>query len=321
MPRLFVGIDFPAEAKHLLSELGTGMPEVRWVEPEKFHLTLRFIGDVDDAIESQIATALRRVEASAFALTLAGVGHFSEHTLWVGVEQNADLMSLQAKIERAMRELALPAEPRPFIPHVKLARLKRSSGLRAFLLDHGDFRINPFAVRQFSLIESVRNNSRTIYAHRADYPLFLATHTPQASSIAPHAELFAHGADIGIRGVGPTPASAFEQAAMALTMAVTDPAEVIPRVAIEITCEAPDDELLLVDWLNALIFEMSARRLIFSRFVVSITGQRLRGQAWGEPIDQARHKPAAEPKGATFTEVMAAARADGAWVAQCVVDV
>ncbi len=144
---------------------------------------------------------------------------------------------------------------------------------------------------------------------------------PQASSIAPRAELFAHGADIGVRGVGPTRASAFEQAAMALTMAVTDPTEILQKDTVEVTCEAPDDGLLLVDWLNAVIFEMSARQLIFSRFVVSIMGQRLRGRAWGEPIDQARHKPASEPKGATFTELVVASRADGAWVAQCVVDV
>jgi tRNA nucleotidyltransferase (CCA-adding enzyme) len=147
------------------------------------------------------------------------------------------------------------------------------------------------------------------------------TQKPQGSRVAPRAELFAHGADIGVRGIGSTREAAFEQAAMALTMAVTDPAEIDPKDTVEVACEAPDDGLLLVDWLNALIYEMSARHLIFSRFAVSIAGQRLQGRAWGEPIDRARHKPATEPKGATFTELRAAARADGAWVAQCVVDV
>lgn len=147
------------------------------------------------------------------------------------------------------------------------------------------------------------------------------TEAPQLSSDAPQAELFAHGADIGVRGIGPTRESAFEQAAMALTMAVTDPAEIVPTDVVEVTCEAPDDGLLLVDWLNALIYEMSVRRLVFSRFAVSIAGRRLQGRAWGEPIDRARHRPATEPKGATFTELRAAMRADGAWVAQCIVDV
>ncbi len=108
---------------------------------------------------------------------------------------------------------------------------------------------------------------------------------------------------------------------MALTMAVTDPAEIVPRAVVEVTCEAPDDGLLLVDWLNALIYEMSARHLIFSQFAVSIAGQHLQGQAWGEPIDRTRHRPATEPKGATLTELRAAPRGDGTWVAQCVVDV
>ena len=147
------------------------------------------------------------------------------------------------------------------------------------------------------------------------------TQTSQASSVSPQAELFAHGADIGVRGIGPTREAAFEQAAVALTMAVTDPAEIAPKETVEVACEAPDDGFLLVDWLNALIYEMSARHLVFSRFAVSIAGQRLEGRAWGEPIDRLRHRPATEPKGATYTELRAAARADGTWIAQCVVDV
>ncbi len=171
MPRLFVGIDLPAEVKSSLARLSTGMAQVRWVEPERLHLTLRFIGMVDDGLANDIAAALQRIEASSFALTLAGVGHFREHTLWVGVERNPALISLQAGIERAMRGVGLPADPRPYAPHVKLARLSRCTGLRAFLRDHADFRAEPFEVGQFSLIESQRRDSRTVYAHRADYPL------------------------------------------------------------------------------------------------------------------------------------------------------
>ncbi len=173
MPRLFVGIDFPVTVKCLLSQLCTGISQVRRVEPEKFHLTLRFIGAVDQAMASQVATALQRIEASTFVLTLVGIGHFGEHTLWVGVERNSDLICLQAKIERAMQEVGLRTEPRPFVPHVKLARLKRRTGLRAFVSDHADFRIEPFDVGQFSLIESQRTDYRTVYMHRADYPLGL----------------------------------------------------------------------------------------------------------------------------------------------------
>jgi SHS2 domain-containing protein len=134
-------------------------------------------------------------------------------------------------------------------------------------------------------------------------------------------ELFPHGADVGIRGVGPTLTSAFEQTALALTSAVTDPAGVAAREAVAVSCEAADDRFLLLDWLNALIYEMAVRRMVFGSFTVSINGHHLHGQAWGEPIDRARHMPAVEPKGATLTALRVERCDNGAWVAQCVVDV
>jgi tRNA nucleotidyltransferase (CCA-adding enzyme) len=134
-------------------------------------------------------------------------------------------------------------------------------------------------------------------------------------------ELFAHDADIGLRGFGATREAAFEQAARALTAVVTDPRRVQPRQAVEIACEAPDEELLLVDWLNALVYEMATRKMLFGRFAVRIESCRLHGKAWGEPVDVVRHSPAAEVKGATYTELYMAKRPDGRWVAQCVVDV
>jgi SHS2 domain-containing protein len=139
--------------------------------------------------------------------------------------------------------------------------------------------------------------------------------------VEPHAELFAHSADVGVRGIGPTLASAFEQAALAVTMAVTDPARIALKQVVEVACEAPDDAILLHDWLNALIYEMATRHLVFGRFAVAIDGHRLRGQAWGEPVDRVRHMPAVEPKGATLTALQVEQQGDGAWVAQCIVDV
>ena len=142
-----------------------------------------------------------------------------------------------------------------------------------------------------------------------------------ASAVEPRAELFPHGADVGIRGVGPTCEAAFEQAALALTSVVTDLTRIASKEAVEVTCEAPDDAYLLLDWLNALIYEMAVRRVVFGRFAVSIEGNRLDGWAWGEPVDRKRHRPAVEPKGATLTALKVGIRDDGAWVAQCVVDV
>ena len=133
-------------------------------------------------------------------------------------------------------------------------------------------------------------------------------------------EHFAHDADMGVRGIAPTKEAAFAQAAVALTAIVTDPAGVAPLSSVEITCEAPDDELLFVDWLNAVIYEMATRKMLFSRFVVAISDGRLVASALGEPTDIRRHEPAVEIKGATYTSLKVA-RTDGEWIAQTVVDV
>jgi SHS2 domain-containing protein len=134
-------------------------------------------------------------------------------------------------------------------------------------------------------------------------------------------ELFPHDADIGVRGRGATLAEAFANAARAMTAAIVDPAAVALREAVAIACEAPDPEVLLVDWLNALVFEMATRAMLFGDFRVRIEGTRLAAEALGEPIDPARHAPAVEVKGATFTALKVARGADGIWVAQCVIDV
>jgi tRNA nucleotidyltransferase (CCA-adding enzyme) len=89
----------------------------------------------------------------------------------------------------------------------------------------------------------------------------------------------------------------------------------------EIACRAPDDELLLVDWLNALIYEMATRKWLFSRFEVHIKEHQLVASVWGEPMNAAKHQPAVEIKGATYTALRVARETNGAWIAQCVVDV
>jgi SHS2 domain-containing protein len=133
-------------------------------------------------------------------------------------------------------------------------------------------------------------------------------------------EHFPHDADIGLRGWGATPAEAFEQAAYALTAVVTL-AEVKPKVAVRLSCEAPDLELLFVEWLNAIIYEMAVRNMLFGHFLVRIENTRLEGTLWGEPVDVERHAPACEPKGATYTALKVAKDTDGRWSAACIVDV
>jgi len=134
-------------------------------------------------------------------------------------------------------------------------------------------------------------------------------------------EHFPHEADVGVRGVGATLAQAFAQAGLALTAVVTDPEAVSPREPVEIHCEAGDPEILFVDWLNALVYEMATRGLLFGRFEVEIEDGRLRAMAWGEPVQVGKHQPAVEVKGATYTALKVGRDDHGRWVAQCVVDV
>ncbi|MDJ0926503.1 MAG: archease [Gammaproteobacteria bacterium] len=130
-----------------------------------------------------------------------------------------------------------------------------------------------------------------------------------------------HGADIGVRGRGATLAEAFENAALALTAVITDPESVRARTAIEIACAAPDRELLLVDWLNAVVFEMATRQMLFARFDVTINNHSLAAKAFGEPVCRERHHPAVEVKGATLTGLAVRQLADNAYSAECIVDV
>ncbi len=109
--------------------------------------------------------------------------------------------------------------------------------------------------------------------------------------------------------------------AEALTAVVSDPATVRSQLAVDVSCEAPDDSLLLVDWLNAIIYEMSTRGMLFGAYDVSIDGQRLRATLFGEPVDRIRHSPAVEVKGATYTSLAVGRDDDGLWHAECVVDV
>lgn len=133
-------------------------------------------------------------------------------------------------------------------------------------------------------------------------------------------EHFPHDADVGLIATGATKADAFRQAALALTAVIADPATVRSNEAVTIDCQAPADDLLLVDWLNALVFEMATRGMLFGDFDVAIVNDELHATAWGEPVDVERHEPAVEVKGATLTALAVTPTNEG-WRVQCVLDV
>ena len=137
----------------------------------------------------------------------------------------------------------------------------------------------------------------------------------------PSYEHFEHQADMGVRGFGRTCEEAFEQVALALTSVVVPPELIEARELVRVQCTAGDLELLLLDWLSAVVYQMAAGRMIFCQFKVRIQGGQLEGQLLGEPLEVSRHQPGVEVKAATATELRVAQMPDGTWLAQCVVDV
>jgi len=134
-------------------------------------------------------------------------------------------------------------------------------------------------------------------------------------------EHFHHGADWGVRGIGASKAEAFAGAALALTAVLIDPEALDADEATEIACEAPDDELLLVEWLGELVYQMDAAHRLFARFALVIEDHRLRAKAWFETMGLGKHELAVDVKGVTYTELKVSQDDRGDWIAQCVVDV
>jgi tRNA nucleotidyltransferase (CCA-adding enzyme) len=144
-------------------------------------------------------------------------------------------------------------------------------------------------------------------------------------SIIPSWHHLHHSSDIGIQGVGGSIEEAFEQAALALTAVVMNPNLISSKEKVHITCKAPNLEILFLDWINDLIYQMATQKILFSSFDITInqkdTNLCLDGFAWGEFINLKKHHPAVEVKGATFTLLKVTRDEQGAWIAQCVVDV
>lgn len=177
MNRLFVGIELPDALKERLAGICIGVPGAKWVKPENLHLTLRFIGEVDEGRFGDIDAALSAVRAPEFELTLSGIGHFASgkapRVLWVGVERNEPVVYLQGRVEAACARAGLESERRKFSPHITLARLNNppASRLGAFLSGNSLFKSAPFSVEEFTLFSSFLARGGAIHRAEADYRL------------------------------------------------------------------------------------------------------------------------------------------------------
>ncbi|MBR7650836.1 RNA 2',3'-cyclic phosphodiesterase [Brucella oryzae] len=159
MPRLFTALEIPRDAALSLSLLRGGLPGARWIDVENYHITLRFIGDVEGHVADEVANALDRVRRPEFMLNLSGVHAFGSkkpHSIYAGVSPSPELNALQAEIERICQRLHIPADPRKFTPHVTLARLRnaRIDDVARYLSSRGNFATLPFKVGRFVLMSS-----------------------------------------------------------------------------------------------------------------------------------------------------------------------
>ncbi|MDP6787439.1 MAG: RNA 2',3'-cyclic phosphodiesterase [Rhodospirillales bacterium] len=175
--RLFIAIPLPEAVLGALSELRSGVPGARWVEPEALHLTLRFLGELDTGEAEDIDAALRSIRAPAFDLAISGIGSFQSRrrarSLWAGIRRSEPLAHLQGKVESSVVRAGLEPESRKFKPHVTLARLKNTplANVGAYLESHGAFAVAPFAVTAFALMRSHLNRDGPHYEALAEYPL------------------------------------------------------------------------------------------------------------------------------------------------------
>jgi 2'-5' RNA ligase len=176
MPRLFTGVEIPSGIGQALSMMRGGLPGARWITPENYHLTLRFIGDVDDMIAQEVALMLGRVRRGAFDLHLEGLSSFGgrrPRAVVATVAPEQALLDVQAEHERLMRRIGLEPEGRKYLPHVTLARLRDSSSLDVadYLSARGYFRTAPFHISRFVLFSSRNSVGGGPYVVEASYPL------------------------------------------------------------------------------------------------------------------------------------------------------
>lgn len=176
MIRLFTGLEIPPPIAAMLATLRGGLPGARWIEPENYHLTLRFIGDVDDAVAREVAFALGEVRRPGFDLALEGVSSFGgrkPRAVFAAAQPSPALYDLQAEQERRLQRVGLAPENRKFTPHVTIARLRDSSSRQVadYLAARGLFRTPSFPVGRFVLFSSKASVGGGPYVVEAAYPL------------------------------------------------------------------------------------------------------------------------------------------------------
>ncbi len=190
MPRLFTALEIPRNAAMSLSLLRGGLPGARWIDVENYHITLRFIGDIDGRTADEVVDRLDRIDRPEFQIDLTGMGSFGSkkpHSIWAGVSHTPEMHALHAEVERICQRIGLPPDPRKFMPHVTLARLRSSrlDDVVQYLSGRSNFRTSPFTVGRFVLMSSKESVGGGPYIVEEAFPL----HEARSSSLFSSSEL------------------------------------------------------------------------------------------------------------------------------------
>ena len=176
MHRLFVAIRPPAPIRAILLGAMGGISGARWQSEDQLHLTLRFIGEVDRHLAGDVHAALGGVRQPSFEIALKGIGAFDRRgwpdAVWAGIAPQEPVKALHKKIDAALHRVGVAPDQRAFLPHITLARLKRSSGSVGNLLEQsGGLSSPPFEVDHFALFESVLTPDAAVYSMLERYRL------------------------------------------------------------------------------------------------------------------------------------------------------
>ncbi|WP_337269391.1 RNA 2',3'-cyclic phosphodiesterase [Oryzifoliimicrobium ureilyticus] len=194
MPRLFTALEIPRNVAMSLSLLRGGLPGARWIDVENYHITLRFIGDIDGRTADEIVDRLDRIDRREFQIRLEGIGSFGSkkpHSIWAGVSPCPEMVALQGEIERICQRIGLPPDPRKFSPHVTLARLKSSrvDDVVHYLSGRGNFHTLNFTVPRFVLLSSKESVGGGPYLTEEIFPLRESVGASSSSFLQPDKSL------------------------------------------------------------------------------------------------------------------------------------
>jgi 2'-5' RNA ligase len=176
MPRIYVALDLPEDVAEQVERLCVGLPDVRWSDPDDLHITLRFIGEVDEPTYEEIGEGLAHVTAPPFEVQLQGIGHFPPRgdptTLWIGLAPSEGLQLLKRKVDRQLASLGVAPDPRKYAPHLTIARVRGGlpeNRLGSFLKRLSLYRSEPFAVSGFTLYSSLLRADGAVHTPEATY--------------------------------------------------------------------------------------------------------------------------------------------------------